>query len=218
VLSISDTGVGMDAETQARIFEPFFTTKEAGKGTGLGLATVYGIIKQSGGSVWVYSEPGQGAVFKVYLPQAEEPAETPWPALDSESTPGGSETLLIVEDQDEVRELARDILEQHGYTVLDAGDGDTAWRLFESHREQVDLLLTDVVMPGSSGRALADRVTSARPEVKVLYMSGYTDQAIVHHGVLEQGIAYLEKPFSIDSLTRAVRSTLDARAVGTVSA
>jgi signal transduction histidine kinase/CheY-like chemotaxis protein len=210
VLAISDTGLGMDTETQARIFEPFFTTKEAGKGSGLGLATVYGIVKQSGGTIWVYSEPGQGAVFKVYLPQAEEPAETRWPELTLEPTPRGSETLLLVEDQDEVRELARDILEQHGYTVLDARDGDSAWQLFEAHRDRIDLLLTDVVMPGPSGRVLADKVTAARPDMKVLYMSGYTDQAIVHHGVLEQGIAYLEKPFSIDSLTRAVRNTIDS--------
>jgi len=215
LLAVSDTGIGMDAEIRARIFEPFFTTKDPGKGSGLGLSTVYGIVQQSGGAVWVYSEPGQGAVFKVYLPRIDAgvesatPAETP---VDT-TTPRGSETILLVEDQEEVRELARDILLEHGYTVLEAGDPDEAWPIFNHHKSTIDLLLTDVVMPRASGRQLADRVLPVRPDLRVLYMSGYTDQAIVQHGVLEAGIAYLEKPFTIDTLTRKVREVLDAPAV-----
>jgi signal transduction histidine kinase/CheY-like chemotaxis protein len=215
MLAVSDTGVGMDAETQARIFEPFFTTKEPGKGSGLGLAMVYGIVKQSGGTVFVYSEPEQGTVFKVYLRRVEVVAEPQWQAPAQAPPPRGSETILLVEDQREVRELARDILEKHGYTVLEAGDAEEAWTIFDGYREAVDLLLTDVVMPGRSGRELADRLTAARPDLRVLYMSGYTDQAIVHRGVLDEGIAYLEKPFTAPTLTRAVRAVIDARPVGT---
>jgi signal transduction histidine kinase/CheY-like chemotaxis protein/HAMP domain-containing protein len=213
VLSVSDTGVGMDEDTQARVFEPFFTTKEAGKGSGLGLATVYGIVKQSGGAVWVYSEPGRGSVFKVYLRQVETITEARAPGTLRPETPGGSETILIVEDQLEVRELAADILTSHGYAVLTAGDAKEAATVFAEHRDEIDMLLTDVVMPGASGRQLADSLTAMRPGIKVLYMSGYTDQAIVNHGVLEAGIAYLEKPFTIPAITRAVRDVLDARPV-----
>ena len=215
MLAVSDTGVGMDAETRARVFEPFFTTKDPGKGSGLGLSTVYGIVQQSGGAVWVYSEPGQGAVFKVYLPRIDADVEsTTDDAAPSTATPRGTETILLVEDQEEVRELARDILLEHGYTVLEAGDPEEAWPVFDKHRATIDLLLTDVVMPRASGRQLADRLAPHRPDLKVLYMSGYTDQAIVQHGVLEAGIAYLEKPFTIDTLTHKVRDVLDAPAVG----
>jgi len=217
MLTVSDTGIGMDVDTQARVFEPFFTTKEAGKGSGLGLATVYGIVKQSGGTVWVYSEPGRGTVFKVYLRRVDVAVEPRATGITIAEAPGGSETILLVEDQQEVRELAADILSAQGYVVLAAGDGETASALFTAHKEQIDLLLTDVVMPGTSGRQLADSLTAARPDLKVLYMSGYTDQAIVQHGVLEAGIAYLEKPFTIDAITRAVRDALDARPVGTAA-
>jgi signal transduction histidine kinase/ActR/RegA family two-component response regulator len=212
MLAVSDTGVGMDAETRARIFEPFFTTKEPGKGTGLGLATVHGIVEQSGGTVFAYSEPQQGSVFKVYLPRLDSAVISAGPAPVTVAAPRGSETILLVEDEVEVRELARDVLEMHGYTVLEAGEPDEARRLFSANREAISLLLTDVVMPQASGRDLANLLCPLRPEMKVLYMSGYTDQAIVHHGVLEAGVAYLEKPFTIEGLMRKVRDVLDAPA------
>jgi len=167
--------------------------------------------------VWVYSEPGQGTVFKVYLRRVDVAVEPRATGITIAEAPGGSETILLVEDQQEVRELAADILSAQGYVVLAAGDGETASALFTAHKEQIDLLLTDVVMPGTSGRQLADSLTAARPDLKILYMSGYTDQAIVQHGVLEAGIAYLEKPFTIDAITRAVRDALDARPVGTAA-
>jgi two-component system cell cycle sensor histidine kinase/response regulator CckA len=207
MLAVSDTGVGMDAETQARIFEPFFTTKEVGKGTGLGLATVYGIVKQSGGFIWVYSEPGHGTTFKVYLPRVDEPVSPA--AAAAPPAAGGAETVLVVEDVAAVRTVAREMLERRGYTVLEAPDGESALRLAGKHRGEIHLLLTDVVMPGGSGRALADRLLALRPGMKVLYMSGYTDDAVVRHGILEAGIAYLQKPFAPDSLTRKVRAVLD---------
>ncbi|HEX4627276.1 MAG TPA: response regulator [Gemmatimonadales bacterium] len=208
MLAVSDTGVGMDAVTQARIFEPFFTTKEAGKGTGLGLATVYGIVKQSGGWIWVYSEPGLGTSFKVYLPRVDEPvtppAAAPPPAL------GGSETVLVAEDVPAVRLVARALLERQGYTVLEAADGDTALGLAATHQGEIHLLLTDVVMPGLSGRDLAIQLAALRPRMRVLYMSVYTDDAIVRHGILAPGIAYLQKPFTPDTLGRKVREVIDA--------
>jgi CheY-like chemotaxis protein len=208
MLAVSDTGIGMDAKTQARIFEPFFTTKEPGKGTGLGLATVYGIVKQSGGFIWLYSEPGHGTSFKIYLPRVDEPVETSQAAVPEVS--GGTETLLVVEDVPAVRVVARQMLERQGYTVLEAPDAETALRIAAKHEGAINLLLTDVVMPDVSGRELADQLGRLRPQIKVLYMSGYTDDAIVRHGVLQEGIAYLQKPFTPDSLARKVRSVLDA--------
>lgn len=211
VLAVSDTGCGMDEETRSHIFEPFFTTKGPGKGTGLGLATVYGVVKQSGGYIWVYSEPGQGTTFKIYLPRVDEATETVKVVRTETARARGSETILLVEDEDTVRSLAREILEAHGYAVLEARGGPEALQVSEQqHEGGVHLLLTDVVMPGMNGRDVAERVVSRHPGMKVLYMSGYTANAIAHHGVLDVGVAYLQKPFTLESLTRKVREVLDA--------
>jgi CheY-like chemotaxis protein len=211
MLAVSDTGCGMSLDIKARIFEPFFTTKDKGRGTGLGLSTVYGIVKQSGGNIWVYSEPNRGTTIKVYLPQLggdEEPAER----LGVETAvPRGTETILLVEDEDVVRGLARQILEQTGYNVLDACCGEEALSLCEEHGEPIHLLLTDVVMPDTSGKELAQRLTSLRPETRVLYMSGYTDDAIVHHGVLDSNVEFIQKPFTPVALARKVREVLDLK-------
>ena len=210
MLALSDTGVGMDEQTKARIFEPFFTTKDVGKGTGLGLATVYGIVKQAGGFIWVYSEPGHGTSFKVYLPRVDEPVapEAVRPALQG---PGrGTETVLLVEDAASVRMVTRQVLERFGYAVLEAPEGDTALRLATKHHGPIHLLLTDVVMPGISGRELARQLAPLRPEMKVLYASGYANDAIIQHGILEPGIAYLQKPFTPETLARRVREVLDS--------
>ncbi len=209
LLAVSDTGMGMDPETRSHIFEPFYTTKEKGKGTGLGLATVYGIVKQSGGFVWVYSEPGQGATFKIYLPRVDEPAQPLEPLATATTSLRGTETVLLVEDEVTVRAVAREMLERQGYTVLEATGAEAAMALAEAHRGPIHLLLTDVVMPGSSGRALADRLTALRPELRVLFMSGYTDEAVVRHGILERGVAYLQKPFAPEGLARRVREVID---------
>jgi two-component system, cell cycle sensor histidine kinase and response regulator CckA len=212
MLAVSDTGVGMDAATQARIFEPFFTTKAQGKGTGLGLATVYGIVKQSGGWIWVYSEPGQGTSFKVYLPRVAEAAA---PAPTSQAPPvsvRGSETVLLVEDEEMIRNLVWKVLKANGYTVLVAGNGRDAEHVAGRHEGPIHLIVTDVVMPGMNGREVAQRLAAARAGIKVLYLSGYTDDAIVHHGVLEPGVAFLQKPFTPAVLGRKVREVLDSPA------
>ena len=209
LLEISDTGCGMDPGTIANIFEPFFTTKEVGKGTGLGLATVYGIVKQSGGHISVTSDPGKGATFHIYLPRIEESAAEPKTVPASTASTCGQETVLLVEDSEVVRRLVREILERNGYNVLEASQGSDAILVCSGHKGAIHLILTDVVMPGMSGRELCTRLTPLYPGVKVIYMSGYTDDAIGHHGVLEPGTAYLQKPFTPNALERKVREVLD---------
>jgi two-component system, cell cycle sensor histidine kinase and response regulator CckA len=208
LLAVSDTGVGMDSSTRAQIFEPFFTTKRMGRGTGLGLSMVYGIVKQSGGSIEVYSEPQRGTTFKVYLPAVDEPAEDLFGKPMSSSTIPGTETILLVEDDLQVRDLAEAVLNACGYNVLVA-DSVAAVAKSDQFPGQIDLLLTDVVMPGIGGRELAGHVTSRRPTIKVLYMSGYTTNAIIHHGVLDPGTSFLQKPFTPASLSSKVREVLD---------
>jgi len=209
MLSMSDTGMGMSPEVKERIFEPFFTTKKRDKGTGLGLSTVYGIVKQSGGNIWVYSEPGQGTTFKIYLPQESEPLEEIKEKVVREELPYGSETVLVVEDEEELRKLAVRILQKQGYKVLEASQGDEALFICRRHEEPIHLLLTDVVMPGMGGRELSERITSLHPEIKILYMSGYTNSAIVHNGVLETGVNLLQKPFTPGALARKVHEVLE---------
>ncbi|MGZ3482648.1 MAG: ATP-binding protein, partial [Gemmatimonadaceae bacterium] len=210
MLAVSDTGCGMDEATRSRIFEPFFTTKGVGKGTGLGLATVYGIVKQSNGFVWVYSEPEHGSTFKIYLPLVEEPAEPFAGKIEQTAPTGGTETILLAEDAAAVRVAVRQILERLGYTVIEAPNGAVALSAAE-HTSTVDLLLTDVVMPEMSGRELAERFTQIRPNTQVLFMSGYTDDAVIRHGVLRPGTAYIQKPFSAESLASKIREVLDSR-------
>jgi two-component system, cell cycle sensor histidine kinase and response regulator CckA len=204
LLAVTDTGTGMDKATRLRIFEPFFTTKALGRGTGLGLSTVFGIVQQSGGGVWVYSEPGQGTTFKVYLPRVDGPIDADSPApvpMDLR----GSETILVVEDEEAVRVVARRILERYGYRVIVAQNAVTALQ----GAEAIQLLLTDVVMPLMNGVDLATQVQARWPDVKVLYMSGYTDGSIVSHGALKNGAPFLQKPFTSETLARKVRSILD---------
>ncbi|HEY2797353.1 MAG TPA: PAS domain S-box protein [Thermoanaerobaculia bacterium] len=212
MLAVSDNGVGMDQEQQARLFEPFYTTKDRGKGTGLGLSTTYGVVKQSGGSIWVYSERGQGTTFKIYLPRSErpldEPAESPAPAAPL----NGTETTLLVEDEPEVRGLVEKILQMYGYTVLSAASPAEAIALSKSRPGTIDILVTDVIMPGMNGRELSRVLSASRPELRVLYMSGYTDAVIAQQGILEPGTAFVSKPFTPDVLARKVREVLDAPA------
>jgi PAS domain S-box-containing protein len=209
MISVSDTGVGMSPEVKDRVFEPFFTTKEKGKGTGLGLSTVYGIVKQSGGNIWVYSVPGKGTTFKIYLPRVDEPLEKLGRRVEVNEIPRGTETILLAEDEEEVRNLAVRFLESQGYKVLKASQGLEAFLIAEEYEGIIHLLMTDVVMPKLSGRELADRIAEIRPEIKVLFMSGYADNAIVHHGVLEGGMNYLQKPFTLDGLAKKVREVLN---------
>ena len=210
MLAISDTGSGMDEETKTRLFEPFFTTKEPGKGTGLGLSTVYGIVRQSGGDIWVYSEIGKGTTFKIYLPLVAEAAEEYKRNAELEQPYVGTETILLAEDDETVRNLVREVLESCGHRVLEAPNGGSALLICERHQGPIHLLVTDVVMPEMSGRELAARLAQVRSEMKVLYMSGYTDDAIIHHGVLESGVPFIQKPFTPGALARKVREVLDA--------
>jgi CheY-like chemotaxis protein len=207
MLALSDTGCGMDAQTQAHMFEPFFTTKGEGRGTGLGLATVYGIVRQSGGHVLVYSEVGKGSTFKIYLPRVRDVERAVEPKKEPE-VPRGTETVLLVEDEAALRILIRQVLESKGYRVLEARHGPDALFVSERHKGPIDLLLTDVVMPEMSGRDLADRLAPFHREMRVLYMSGYADDAILHHGVLEADMGFIQKPFSRDALARKVREVL----------
>ena len=208
VLSVSDTGVGMNAETQKRIFDPFFTTKEVGKGTGLGLSTVYGIVKQSEGNIWVSSEVGKGTTFKIYLPRADE-VEAGDELTESAQT-WGTETVLLVEDEEMVRTLSLEILQESGYTVIPAANGAEGLRICKEFQGRIDLMITDVVMPQMSGRELAEHFVKLRPDTRVLFMSGYTDDAIVRHGILDNG-SFIQKPFSPDLLAAKAREVLDRR-------
>jgi two-component system, cell cycle sensor histidine kinase and response regulator CckA len=207
MLSVSDTGTGMDKETQSRIFEPFFTTKEKGKGTGLGLSTVYGIVKQSGGYVMVQSEEGRGTTFHIYLPRVEGTAEK-HAAPVARAAAGGTETILLVEDEESVRQLVRDTLEGKGYKVVEAENGEAGLAAATVHRGKIDLVITDVVMPGLGGREMVEQLSKTRPETKVLYLSGYTEDAIISEGTIESGTAFLQKPFTLQNLSRKVREVL----------
>jgi two-component system, cell cycle sensor histidine kinase and response regulator CckA len=209
LLAVSDTGVGMEEGIRLHIFEPFFTTKEKGRGTGLGLATVYGIVKQAGGHIWLYSEPGEGATFKIYLPRTNQPLERQEAPQPRAILPPGKETVLLVEDEPAVRALALEVLSARGYRVLEADNGVVGLQKAQAYPGEIALLITDVVMPQMSGNELADRLQTVRPDMKVLYMSGYTENTIVHHGVLEAGVVFLSKPFTPTSLTRKVRDLLD---------
>ncbi len=207
LLTVSDTGVGMDQETISHIFEPFFTTKEVGKGTGLGLATVYGIIKQNGGFISVYSEPGQGTTFNIYIPRIQEEGEveikTSEPAMAT-----GVGTILLVEDDNLVRRMTKGMLETLGYTVLAAESARQALSICKKKDTVIDLMITDVVMPGASGADLRTRVEAMRPGIKVLFMSGYTSDVIVHHGVLEEGVQFIQKPFAMNDLAQKIRELI----------
>jgi len=206
-LSVSDTGMGMDKETQSRIFEPFFTTKEKGKGTGLGLSTVYGIVKQSGGYVMVHSEKGSGTTLNIYLQRVDDAADLNSVPVAS-AAQGGSETVLLVEDEESVRQLVRETLQSNGYRVVEAENGEAGLAAAAKHVGKIDMVITDVVMPGMGGRELVKRIAVTRPETKVLYLSGYTEDAIVNEGTIEGGTAFLQKPFTLQNLSRKVREVL----------
>jgi signal transduction histidine kinase/ActR/RegA family two-component response regulator len=214
MLSVSDTGTGMSEETKSKIFDPFFTTKEHGKGTGLGLSTVYGIVKQSGGNIWTYSESGKGTSFKIYLPRVDEVEEV---AKQSKAAPGslnGGEKILLVEDEEMVRHFTHRILEEKGYLVFDASSGDEALRICQNKKNEIGLIITDVVLPGIGGRELAAQIALLQPAAKMLFMSGYANKSIVRHGILAPGTNFLQKPFTIDSLLRKVRDILDESNTG----
>jgi two-component system cell cycle sensor histidine kinase/response regulator CckA len=210
MLAVSDTGIGMNPETVAHIFEPFYTTKESGQGTGLGLSTVYGIVKQSGGYIWVYSEPGKGTTFKVYLPRVAAPVDSKPEVMQLPAGGKGSEAILLVEDEEAVRELASRILSAKGYSVVAAKSTREAEEFSENYPGQIHLLLTDIIMPGTSGRELAERIIARRPNTRVLYMSGYTDNVLARGGVLEAGLSFLQKPFTPGALAQKVRDVLDS--------
>jgi CheY-like chemotaxis protein len=208
MLAVSDTGIGMDAETQSHLFEPFFTTKEKGKGTGLGLSTVYGIVKQTGGNIWVYSEPGHGTTFKIYLPRVQEEVDLiePLPALVE--LPKGVETILLVEDEESVRTLVRNVLLRQGYQVIEARNGDEALTISDSHEAAIHLLISDVVMPGMSGDELVKELVTRRPTTRVLFISGYTDRSVTIQGQLDPETRFLQKPFTPDTLLRKVHEVI----------
>jgi CheY-like chemotaxis protein len=209
LLAVSDTGEGMDAETQSHIFEPFFTTKGPGKGTGLGLATVYGIVKQSGGYISVYSEKGVGTTFKMYFPRAEKGLSADPGRAEEPKAASGSETILLVEDEQALRIAAREFLQMRGYTVLEAADGAEALRVHSQHTGRVHLLVTDVVMPGDTGRELAEKLQRLDPRLRVLYISGYTGGSVGSMAGLDAGASFLQKPFALETLARTARSMLD---------
>jgi two-component system, cell cycle sensor histidine kinase and response regulator CckA len=209
LLAVTDNGIGMDEKTKARIFDPFFTTKESGKGTGLGMATVYGIAKQIGGHIDVCSELGQGTTFTIYLPQVQEPIESRALHPDHIAVPEGEETVLLAEDDDAVGVVTAHMLQSCGYRVLEAANGEEAFELSESHKGPIDLLVCDVVMPDFSGRKLAERIAGRRPDLKVLFISGYTDDAVIRYGILESEIDFLQKPFTLANLAQKIRKVLD---------
>jgi CheY-like chemotaxis protein len=212
LLAVSDTGCGMDSETQSRIFEPFFTTKNPGKGTGLGLSMVYGIVKQSGGSIWAYSEPNQGSTFKIYLPALQDEQEPDENEGLPEQLAQGSETVLVVEDESAVRSFTSMVLKRSGYQVIEASDGEEALSLSRGHGGEIQLLVTDMVMPGMGGRQVAEALEPLRPAMRVLYVSGYTEHAIAKRGSLGSDLPFLQKPFTMEALLRKVRQVLDAPA------
>jgi two-component system, cell cycle sensor histidine kinase and response regulator CckA len=212
MIAVTDTGVGMDASTRAKVFEPFFTTKERGRGTGLGLATVYGIVKQSGGYIWVTSEPGHGAAFRTFLPRVTGAASSPRPP-ERQPLPAhaltGTETILVVEDEEPVRSLTRRILSAKGYKVLEADSGSAALTMMAAPDRAIDLQVSDVIMPGMGGRQLAERLRAQRPGLKVLFVSGYTDDDVIKQGILDPGTPFLPKPFTPETLLRKIRDVLD---------